>query len=139
MIIDRASMAMRLGRIRMGLNGRLARGLTVCCLAVFSVHPAALAAKITFEVPNVGEVQTTKAIYSCGNKQVSATYINAGSTSLVLLKLGNEFVVASNVLSGSGARYAGRQYVWWTKGDHADLYDLMKGEDAAPVSCTVKP
>src|SRR3954454_10309206 len=107
MIIDRASMAMRLGRIRMGLNGRLARGLTVCCLGVFSVQPVALAAKITFEVPNVGEVQTTKAIYSCGNKQVSATYINAGTTSLVLLKLGNEFVVASNVLSGSGARYAG--------------------------------
>jgi membrane-bound inhibitor of C-type lysozyme len=117
---------------------RIARRLAVISIGVISAQAAALAAKITFEVPNVGEVQTTKAVYSCGNKQVSATYINAGSTSLVLLKLGNEFVVASNVLSGSGARYAGRQYVWWTKGDHADLYDLMKGEDAAPIGCALK-
>ena len=122
----------------MGRTGIIARRLAVISIGVIRVQAAALAANITFEVPNAGEVQTTKAAYSCGNKQVSATYINAGSTSLVLLKLGNEFVVASNVLSGSGARYAGRQYVWWTKGDHADLYDLMKGEDAAPIGCALK-
>jgi membrane-bound inhibitor of C-type lysozyme len=117
----------------------IARGLAVCGLGVLSIQPAVLAAEITFEVPDASEVQRQKAVYSCGEKQVAAEYINAGSTSLALLKFDNEFVVACNVLSGSGARYAGRQYVWWTKGDHADLYDLMKGEDAAPVSCTVKP
>ena len=41
-----------------------------------------------------------------------------------------------NVLSASGARYAGRQYTWWTKGNSADFYDLTKGEDARPeFSC----
>ncbi|URK88916.1 MliC family protein [Rhizobium sp. RCAM05350] len=55
---------------------------------------------------------------------------------MVTLTIGNEFVIASNVLSGSGAKYAGGQYVWWTKGDEANLIDAMKGEDDAGIACS---
>ncbi len=63
-------------------------------------------------------------------------YVNAGDNSLAVLTLGDRTVVAVTVLSASGAKYAGQNYVWWTKGDNADLYDLTKGEDApAVMSC----
>ena len=119
-------------------NGRTIGRLAVSCLGVIIAPAAALGAEIKFEVPDAREVHTVKAAYACGEKRVTAEYINAGSTSLVLLNFDGLFVVASNVLSGSGARYAGRQYIWWTKGDHADLYDMTKGEDAPPISCAVK-
>src|SRR3954452_23300043 len=112
---------------RRNLRQGPARLMVVSFLGLLPAGPA-LAAEVKFDVPDAKDVQSEKAVYACGKKTVKAQYINAGSTSLALLNLGNEFVVASNVLSGSGARYAGGQYIWWTKGDHADLYDLMKGE-----------
>ena len=47
-----------------------------------------------------------------------------------IVKLGDDTVLMVNVLSASGARYAGQQYVWWTKGNSADFYDRTEGEDA---------
>ncbi|MBS7699282.1 MAG: MliC family protein [Chelatococcus sp.] len=92
-------------------------------------------AAITIEVPTVNEVQTVKASYACGDRVVDATYFNAGAISLVSLAIHGEFVIAANVLAGSGAKYAGGRFIWWTKGNTADLYDLTKGENAAPVTC----
>jgi membrane-bound inhibitor of C-type lysozyme len=111
----------------------------VALIAAVIVPGQAMGAEVTFDVPDAVDVQTEDVAYACGNTVVSAKYVNAGSTSLALLSLNGQFVVASNVLSGSGAKYAGRQYIWWTKGDDASLYDLMKGEDAALVSCTKRP
>lgn len=62
-------------------------------------------------------------------------YLNADPTYLAFLTLDGEKHIFVNVLSASGARYASGQWVWWTKGSEASLYDLTKGEDAPPVSC----
>lgn len=68
------------------------------------------------------------------------SYVNAPSVALATLAFKGQFLVLSNVLSGSGARYAGGQYIWWSKGRGADFYDLTKGKNAPPVaSCTQKP
>lgn len=96
---------------------------------------AAGAATITIEAPAADEVETVRQIYDCGGARVEVVYHNAGTISLAVLTIGGETIVASNVLAASGVRYAGAQYVWWTKGDDADLYDLTQGEDAPPVSC----
>ena len=37
------------------------------------------------------------------------------------------------MISASGARYAAANYVWWTRGPDAELYDLTLGEDSAPI------
>ncbi|CAH1662149.1 Membrane-bound inhibitor of C-type lysozyme [Hyphomicrobiales bacterium] len=92
-------------------------------------------AAITIEVPTANQVETIKASYACGDRVVDATYFNAGEISLVSLSIKGEFVVAANVLAGSGAKYAGGRFIWWTKGNMADLYDLTKGENAQPVAC----
>ncbi|WP_109577680.1 MliC family protein [Aminobacter sp. AP02] len=109
--------------------------LTAILLA--SAAGSALASTITLELPGNAAVDRQAVSYKCGDRDIKAEYINAGSNSLAVLTMGDETVVAVTVLSGSGAKYAGQQYVWWTKGDNADLYDLTEGEDAPPLhSCT---
>lgn len=97
----------------------------------------ASAAVITIPLPAETEVETIEAAYDCGGDAVTVSYINAGGISLAVLAIGGETVVAANVVSGSGARYAGAQYIWWTKGDDAMLYDLTQGgEDEPAAHCT---
>lgn len=97
---------------------------------------ATMASTVTLDLPGDAPVERNVVGYECGDQSVKAEYINAGDNALVVLTLGDRTVVAVTVLSGSGARYAGQNYVWWTKGDNADLYDLTKGEDASAVlSC----
>ncbi len=105
--------------------------LAAALLGVAAAH----ADPLTIDLPGAAERQTVA--YSCdGDRKVTAEYVNAGANSLAIVKLGDETVLMVNVLSASGARYAGQQYVWWTKGNSADLYDLTKGEDApAEFSC----
>lgn len=91
-------------------------------------------ATITIEIPDA-TLQSETLLYRCGEQTLPVTYINAGGTSLAVLKMIGAPVVASSVLSASGAKYAGESYIWWIKGSHADLYNLMQGEDAPPLSC----
>lgn len=111
--------------------------LTAILLA--SALSGATASTVTIDLPGDAAVERQAVTYRCGKREVKAEYINTANNSLVVLGLGDETVIAVTVLSGSGARYAGQQYVWWTKGDNADFYDLTKGEDAPPVfSCTAE-
>lgn len=96
----------------------------------------ASASEINIKLPDDTEVSTNSVLYKCGEKNVSVTYYNAGEISLAELELEDETVVASNVISGSGAKYAGGVYIWWTKGDTADLYNLMDDPDQSkPTNC----
>ena len=100
---------------------------------------AALAGEITIPLADGTDVEKIETVYDCGDRTVAVTYINAGAISLAVLDMDGEPVVAANVISASGARYAGAHYVWWSKGDEASLYDLMQGgEDAPTASCTAR-
>lgn len=100
------------------------------------VASGASAGEINIKLPDNIEVTTNAVLYTCADKNVSATYYNAGDISLVELEMEDQTVVAANVLSGSGAKYAGGIYIWWTKGETADLYNLMDDpEQAKPISC----
>ncbi len=97
----------------------------------------ASAAGITIPVADGTSVEEISARYDCGDRTIDVVYINAGSVSLAVLELDDGKVVAANVISGSGARYAGDRYIWWNKGNEATLYDLMDGgEDTPAASCT---
>ena len=39
------------------------------------------------------------------------------------------------VIAASGARYSGGQYIWWVKGNQADLVDFRNGGMEAVVTC----
>lgn len=109
-------------------------GVPVVLLAVQG-GATAKADQIVIPVPSAVDVVTQS--YACGGQAVTVDYINAGTISLAVLHMGDELVVAAGVLSGSGARYAGDRYIWWSHGGGADLYDLTgPGGETTPVACT---
>lgn len=112
--------------------------LAVMCFTVLSLSAAsnALADDLVIPLPKDTTVEKVETVYQCAADKVEATYFNAGDISLVRLGLKDGVVVAANVISGSGARYQGGVHVWWSKGEEADLYDLMADpEMKKPVHC----
>lgn len=106
-------------------------------IALLSPVASAHADPLTLDLPGAAGAERQKVVYSCtGGHKASAEYVNAGANTMVILTFDGQTLLMVTVLSGSGAKYAGQQYVWWTKGNSADFYDLTKGEDAAPeFSC----
>jgi membrane-bound inhibitor of C-type lysozyme len=43
----------------------------------------------------------------------SVEYLNGAGNSLAVLPVNGESLVFANIFSGSGARYAAKQYIWW--------------------------
>lgn len=99
------------------------------------VEPGPLASEIAIVLPEPMPMSNQTVFYDCAGREVEATYINAGDVSLVTLQIGEDFVVASNVIAASGARYSGGQYIWWVKGNQADLVDFRNGGMEAVVTC----
>ncbi|KVK43734.1 hypothetical protein BCY90_17605 [Agrobacterium deltaense] len=114
------------------------KSVAATCLAAFSMSVAtgAMAEELVIPLPNDTTVEKVETVYQCASDKVEAVYFNAGEISLVRLGLKDGVTVAANVISGSGAKYQGGIYVWWSKGDEADLYDLMADpEMKKPVHC----
>jgi membrane-bound inhibitor of C-type lysozyme len=92
------------------------------------------ATTITLDLPGQDTPQTRKVAYTCGTRNVAATYINTKGNQFAVVDLGDTTVAMVSVLSGSGARYVGQQYEWWTKGETAMLTDLRQAEPK-PIEC----
>ncbi|WP_425105031.1 MliC family protein [Ancylobacter sp.] len=114
------------------------RSASVVAFVLTALPCAALADQIVLPLPKGAKAETLRVAYDCGAfGRVAAQYVNAPPVALASLTFKGEFVVAANVIAASGARYAGGKYIWWTKGNSADLYDVTLGEGAAPVaSCS---
>ncbi len=114
------------------------KSVAATCLAVFSTSIAtgAMAEDLVIPLPKDTTVEKVETVYQCAADKVEAVYFNAGEISLVRLGLKDGVTVAANVISGSGAKYQGGMYVWWSKGNEADLYDLMADPQMKqPVHC----
>ena len=46
----------------------------------------------------------------------SVEYLNGAGNHLAVLPIGGRSLIFSNVISGSGARYAADRYIWWDAG-----------------------
>jgi membrane-bound inhibitor of C-type lysozyme len=56
-------------------------------------------------------------------------YINGAGNSLAVVPIHGTSLIFANVMSGSGARYAAGQYIWWEAGGSVTLYsDSMAGK-----------
>ena len=104
-----------------------------------SMTAASEGSDVTIRIPGADSVDRQAVRYDCGGKAVEAEYINAGPVSLVTFTIDGAFVVASNVISASGAKYAGGQYVWWTKGEEATLFDATTGDEDKGIACKPQP
>jgi len=98
---------------------------------------AADAPHIAVTVENGSPNMNTTARYDCSGEPVDVEYLNVEPDHLAIVPVDGVKRIFVLVMSGSGARYASGQYVWWSKGKEASLYDKTKGVDAPPVlTCT---
>jgi membrane-bound inhibitor of C-type lysozyme len=102
--------------------------------ALLAMTVVASATTVTLKLPGKEKPQTTSVAYACPGQKVAVTYINTSGNQFAVLDLGKSTVVAVSVMSGSGARYVGQHYEWWTKGNEATFTDLMQSPPK-PVTC----
>ena len=108
-------------------------------LATALLLPAAAGAvetSIQLQLSSATDFERRVMVYDCGDgAPVTVSYINAAPNFLALVPIAEEPqpLVFASVLAASGVRYASGQWVWWTKGVDATLYDITLGEDAEPV------
>ncbi|WP_373356557.1 MliC family protein [Pseudoroseicyclus sp. CXY001] len=100
--------------------------MSLAALAALSLCPLASAAE--------AEVITTR--YHCERGvEVPVTYVNGVEPAVAVLMVENRMITLEQEVSGPGARYGwpsdGSHYVWWSKGDEAQLvwYDGEVGEE----------
>ena len=99
--------------------------LTLGAVAVLCRPATASGTDVTLHLSGNGQVSRTVVQYQCDAKAAAAglpagpfsvEYINAGANSLVVVPVAGSSLVFANVTSGSGARYAAGQYIWWEAG-----------------------
>lgn len=91
------------------------------------------AGEVTLEFS--GDVEDTTIGYACeGGQAMEVRYVNGGSASLAIFDWEGDRYVASAAVSGSGVRYVGDRFVWWTKGEEGTLFDELAGADAEPLA-----
>jgi len=114
--------------------------LRVLVLAGFSIaaSPALADVSIGVGLTLSGDAEIKNATYDCGAAgKLAVQYLNAVPNFLALIPIKDQTLVFVNTLSASGAKYESGQYVWWSKGKEASLYDEMKDADARPIlTCT---
>jgi membrane-bound inhibitor of C-type lysozyme len=89
---------------------------------VFIYGLSAMAGDIVIHLDSASPVSRQVIRYQCDAQSsklglpdgsFAVEYINAGGNSLAVLPIAGKPIIFANVLSGSGARYAAQQYIWW--------------------------
>jgi membrane-bound inhibitor of C-type lysozyme len=81
-----------------------------------------------------GDAERKLVRYDCQDAvSFDVEYVNAAPNFLAFVPVDGATYLMSSVIAASGARYAAGQYVWWSKGTDAELYDISQGEDAAAI------
>jgi membrane-bound inhibitor of C-type lysozyme len=63
----------------------------------------------------------------------SVEYLNGAGNSLAVVPVGGNSLIFANVVSGSGARYAAQQFIWWDAGGRGTTFssDSLAGKVSA--------
>jgi membrane-bound inhibitor of C-type lysozyme len=106
------------------MKTRWRRILTVISVLGYSVF--ADATDVTIHLNGSQEMSRSTMKYKCdaqGTKMglpdgvFSVEYLNGAGNSLAVVPVSGNSVIFASVVSGSGARYAAGQYIWWEAGD----------------------
>jgi membrane-bound inhibitor of C-type lysozyme len=106
------------------MNARLIR--VVASVAALSLNAVAEASDLTIHLNGTEAISRNAVKYQCdaqGSKMglpaevFSVEYLNGAGNSLAIVPVGGHSLIFANVMSGSGARYAALQYIWWDAGD----------------------
>lgn len=96
--------------------------VAVALVGVLSTSALAGATEMTLHLKGTQAISRTTVKYQCdaqGGKMglpagaFSVEYVNGAGNSLAIVPVGKNSLIFANVFSGSGARYAAAEYIWW--------------------------
>ncbi|MBB6142339.1 membrane-bound inhibitor of C-type lysozyme [Silvibacterium bohemicum] len=96
--------------------------LQVILAAAFGYGSLAAATDLTIHLKGSQPLSRITLQYQCDEQGVKmglpagpfpVEYVNGGGNSLAILPVGKNTLIFANIISGSGARYAANQYIWW--------------------------
>jgi membrane-bound inhibitor of C-type lysozyme len=110
------------------------RTAAACLALLLTVLPAQAQTSFMLGLSISGDAERKLIRYDCeGAESFDVEYINAAPNFLAFVPYDGATYLMSSVIAASGARYAAANYVWWSKGTDAELYDVSQGEDAPPI------
>ena len=114
------------------------RTAAACLALLVFAAPAQAQTSFMLGLSISGDAERKLVRYDCeGAESFDVEYINAAPNFLAFVPYDGQTYLMTSVLAASGARYAAANYVWWSKGTDAELYDITQGDDAAPIlSCS---
>jgi membrane-bound inhibitor of C-type lysozyme len=106
---------------------------------VLSCSGLAVAGDLTIHLNGSQPISRNEVKYQCDAQGVkmglpggvfSVEYINGAGNSLAVVPVGGNSLIFANVISGSGARYAARQFIWWDAGGRGTTFssDSLDGK-----------
>ncbi|AGF75129.1 hypothetical protein BAnh1_12620 [Bartonella australis AUST/NH1] len=101
---------------------------------------SAFAGSLIIEVPDDPKPSAQTLAYQCDigteKERIEATYLNAGSISLIDFEWKNERVIGAQVIADTGIKYAGAHYIWLETKKRVALYDLKNDpQEKKPIYC----
>jgi membrane-bound inhibitor of C-type lysozyme len=107
-------------------------------LAVLGSTALAGATELTIQLTGVQPLSRKTVQYQCDAHGAAmglpaaafpVEYINGAGNSLVIVPIHGASLIFANVTSGSGARYAAGQYIWWDAQGSVNFYsDSLAGK-----------
>jgi membrane-bound inhibitor of C-type lysozyme len=94
----------------------------VIAFAILSAGTFAGATDLTLHLKGSQSISRTTVQYQCDAEGATmglpagtfaVEYVNGAGNSLAILPVNGESLIFANIISGSGARYAAKQYIWW--------------------------
>jgi membrane-bound inhibitor of C-type lysozyme len=94
----------------------------VIAIAILSGGTVAGATDLTLHLNGSQSMTNSTAKYECDGEGVkmglpagpfSVEYINGAGNSLAILPVSGTSLIFANIFSGSGARYAAKEFIWW--------------------------
>jgi membrane-bound inhibitor of C-type lysozyme len=95
---------------------------SVIAIAILSACAMAGATDVTLHLKGSQAMSRSTVQYECDAEGAKmglpagtflVEYLNGAGNSLAILPVNGELLVFANIFSGSGARYAAKQYIWW--------------------------
>lgn len=95
---------------------------SLIAIAIMSAATFAGATDLTLHLKGSQSISRSTVQYQCDAEGTrmglpagtfSVEYLNGAGNSLAILPVNGTSLVFANIVSGSGARYAARQYIWW--------------------------
>jgi membrane-bound inhibitor of C-type lysozyme len=107
-------------------------------MAILGSSTFAAATDLTIHLSGTQPLARRTIQYQCDSRGVSmglpagifpVQYINGAGNSLVIVPVNRTSLIFANIMSGSGARYAAGQYIWWEAAGNVTFYsDSLAGK-----------